>query len=445
MQALSKWVSRLAVGTAVLAAAALAPSTTFAASSFHVACDWYEGDNTPTPTFDPPLRYGYIDLEAGYWVFVLDPHLPVGTKFRLEGQYPNSRYMSIQLYAGQKATLQALTDYQIQPDAGSQSAFTGPTTVDTTIPPYGKYTLYIVFGPAPATPAPNTLYVDETQFTGSQLAVFQYRIYNPFSPSTVVNMGGSDPQTVLLPQVYEETDSGDVPLSKLATPKACSAFLNYRNNERQSVSLWVDKKYADPLRPDPIPARKTVAPKFQIYQVTDKTELANADNRYIFAIFSQRTADLVLMRGKAPTYATEDGVTKPQLRHWSMCENSALWPLSFETYDCVEDYKAKIDDNGYFNIVMSVPSKKPDNADHAHGFDWLDFGTTSYGAPILRHQIASPDFTQSAFNVPWGADPAPIMGDYLPQATYCAQSIFDQYTNAGATPEEVFQHCQQAK
>jgi hypothetical protein len=402
-------------------------------------CDWYAGDNTPPETGTPanPVRYGWIDIEAGYWGFTLDPTLPVGTKFRINGHFPHARNFSIQLYAGNVTNLQTITDYQIQPDPGSHSPYNGINTYDSSVQvgPNDTYTLHIVYGVAPSNLAPNTFYVDDSRFTRkTQQALFLMRVYNALPPFGVKDHGG-----VELPAVVEETAQGDVSISQLATPTRCNAFLNFRNNERLAVAKFVDTANANPARPDPIPANKYLKqPQFQIYETTPSSWLVNGDNEYIYAKLSQTKADMVLMRAKAPTYATQPGVTDPQLRHWAVCENAAI---SFETYTCIEDYQATIDQDGYFNIVLSWPQKKPANANAAHGFDWLNWNTTYTGVPIYRQMLPSPNFTKSAFEVPTGADPAPIMGEYWIQATYCAKSVFDTHTQNGESTSQVFEAC----
>jgi hypothetical protein len=402
-----------------------------------LACDWSPGDNTPTESTPPgSIRYGWVDLSAGYWQMLLSPSFPVGTRFRLEGQYPDARYFSYQLYAGNVTNLAQFTDYQIVPDPGNLSPFTGPTTLNRSILFGGHYTIYLVFGPKPANPAPNTAYIDKSQFTSKQQAVFGYRIYNNFDGLTVAQTGG-----VPLPTVVEETSNGDVPLANIQTPALCNLGLNGRNNERLLVASLLDRFQALPQHPNPIPAQPVPpAPVFSLYQEDASTWLINRDNRYLYTQVSQRLGDLVLFRAKAPSFTTQPGAgPEPQLRHWSMCENSSV---SVETYSCIEDEDAAIDAGGFFNIVMSVPTKRPSNADHVHGFDWMDWGTTYSAMPIFRHMIASPNFTQSAFSVPVGGDPATIMGDYYPLATYCANSVFSAHTNAGETPAQVFAACQ---
>ncbi|MDR3417627.1 MAG: hypothetical protein P4L83_15730 [Nevskia sp.] len=407
------------------------------ASGTTLICNWRPANGTPTASTPPgSMRWGYIDLAAGYWQLILSPFFPAGTTFKLEGQYPSARNFSFQLYDGAGVGLASLTDYELQPDSGSQSPFDVVNDLDTAIQPGGHYTVYLVYGAAPAQPAPNTIYIDASKFSAGSQAVLIYRVYNSFGSGSIVNYGDEP-----LPAAYEVTTKGTVPLSALDNTLACNSGIGLRDGMRRVRASLVDQIFAKPLAPQAIAAKPV--PAAPVFQLRDNPSdvLANSDTRYIYVTLSQTKGDLVLMRARAPTYATGPNAgSDPQLRHWSVCEN-ALWTV--ETYACIEDSDAAIDGDGFFNIVISVPTKKPANATHAYSFDWLPFGTCLAGTPIFRHMLASPNFTQSAFQMPTGkASEAPqIMGDYFPQATYCASSVFAAHTGNKETPAQVFAAC----
>jgi hypothetical protein len=181
------------------------------------ACDWSPGDGTPTSTTPAgAMRWGWVDLAAGYWQIALGVSFPVGTHFRIDAQYPEARNFSWQLYDGQSQSVAYLPDYLIEPDPGSRSQFTGVNSVDTAIAPLGQYTLQVIFGAQPAKPPPNTIYVDASQFTIGSPPIFVYRIYNAYAGISVAEHGG-----VPLPSVVEETAQGDVALASIQTPLRC--------------------------------------------------------------------------------------------------------------------------------------------------------------------------------------------------------------------------------
>lgn len=401
-----------------------------------IACNWRVANGTPDATTKPgALRWGYLDLAAGYWQVILSPSFAAGTRFRFEGQFPAARNFSYQLYNGGSEELAALPDYQVVPDSGNQSPFNGVNTLDTAIHPGGHYTAYLVYSPKPAHPAANTIYLDPKQVTTGNQVVLVYRVYNAFSGITVAQHGN-----VPLPTVYEETAQGDVSLASIDTTLICNLGIGARDTERRTFSALSDIYNGLPQRPGAIAAKPVPAPPAFLLRDSASDILVNSDNRYIYAQLSQTLGDLILVRLRAPTYATGPGAgSDPQVRHWSFCENAML---SAETYSCIEDQDAVLDSGHFFNVVVSVASKQPPNANAQHGFNWIAYGTTDVGFPIFRHMLPSPNFKQSAFNVPSGAAPQSTMGDYFPVATYCSSAVFAAHTQAGETPARVFADCQ---
>jgi hypothetical protein len=400
-------------------------------------CDWTDGDNSPlNPSQNSNLRFGLVDVAAGYYTFVISPYYPTGTTFRINGIFPDERYFSYQMYDTKGDLEGELPDYQIQPDAGSLNPAVSSNNVDHSTPRGGSYTVYLVIGPAPANPAPNTIYIDPALFGGNQYALFTYRLYNPFDNLTVGDLGG-----IPLPTVVEQTANGDVPISQLAKAGICNFYFGLRSTELLLISQTLDFLQQLPEHPFPVPPTPVPPPPvFTVYYADLPTTVhVNGDARYLYTYASQQLGDMLILRGKAPTYASQPGVgSDPQLRHWSMCENSAQ---SSAAYACIEDNAATIDSDGFFNIVMSVPAKQPANAKPAYGFDWLTWGPTYQSVLIMRNMLPSPNFNQSAWAVPKGVDPATIMGDYLPVAAYCANSVFSKHTSAGETPAQVFAGC----
>ena len=386
------------------------------------------------------------DQAAGYWQAPFSSLYLPGTEFKLKGQFPASRNMSIQVtnsLIGFLNTIGAITDYQIAPDPGSQNPFTAVNIVDPSIAAGGDYTVIIHYGKAPADPKPNTIYLDPKQFVWTGAMIIVYRIYAPVDGS-LADHGG-----VPLPALYLVTDHGDVPISEFKTPAQCAFWTAAEAVVVQGEAAIGNVPLQIPLAPRPIPAQPVPrAPVFKLWGGTDvlgQLKIAqwvvNADNSYVYTYLNQRAGDLVLVRAKAPSYATEAGITDPQVRYWSLCESSIPF---LSTYQCVKDQDFATDANGYFTAVISIPKKRPANADAAHGYNWLEFGPAEPASPIFRYLSPSPNFAEAPSNF----DPkkydslAQLMGDYYPLATYCAKSVFDAHTNAGETPAQVFAACQ---
>jgi hypothetical protein len=389
------------------------------------ACNWVNS------AYNEGIHYGDVDIDAQYYSMLIRSPAAGVTGMKIEGAYPAARNFSFIAYKGSSSVMDAISDYQITPDPGNASPFTDVVHIDPAVAPGGRYTVNIVFSAKPDEPAPNTLYLDP-QVLATRGSVLIYRIYNP-SP------GGTDPGTggVGLPTIVEVTDSGDVPIGSLPTSWFCQGWtwmvqVNGPNTIETLSNLDLFKF--------PTSSR----PRFYLNRGSTglPLEAINVDNRYTGVTLSQPLGDMALLRGRAPFYTTQPGV-EPQVRHWSICENNMVGL----TYGCVEDYSAAIDQDGFFNVVVSLPDKKPANATHDFGFDWLTYGTgptPSVGVIIYRQTLASPDFKQSMDAVEPGQSAASVMGDYLPKATYCSSAVFDAQTAAHASPAAVFAACKAA-
>lgn len=430
------------------------------------ACGWVLGQN-PQATDYPS---GWIDLQAGYWSFSLSTSFPVGTTVRIQGQYPEARFFSFDVEEGVGEDVDYREDYRIAPYTGSQSPFSGPASYDASIAPGGTYTAYLVFGPKPAQSARNTMYVDTSTFpSGVKKVLVLLRIYNN-PPSLPIASSGGYP----LPTLTVLTAQGEMPISSFQ-PGTTSCVNT--NNEEIAIATafgeYLSQLYATPLAPDPIPPQPVpAAPPFYIYRPTDTSTgsnlTINADAQYGFWQLSQTLGDLVYLRALVPTYVTQPGVgaqpyssdDNAQLRHWAVCSNgvgplisglgaiTTLLALSNSgTYACVEDYNATIDRDGYFNVIISIPGKKPAASLLAQGYDWLTYGNTHIGVPIYRQMLPSPGYSQAMANVPNSAAyvaalSAQVLGSYMPQATYCGSTVFANHVGAGESHAQVFAACQ---
>jgi hypothetical protein len=110
-----------------------------------------------------------IDTNAVYWVagYTAVP----GTRIKIEGQFPHSRYMRFNVYDGAGRPLDAIADQQIKPDPRSSNPFL-PGAERLAEP--RDYTVHVEFGPKPSEPEPNTIYSGD-----SRGGTFWYRVYIP--------------------------------------------------------------------------------------------------------------------------------------------------------------------------------------------------------------------------------------------------------------------------
>jgi hypothetical protein len=147
---------------------------------------------------------------------------------------------------------------------------------------------------------------------------------------------------------------------------------------------------------------------------------SNKDISYVFAPTSRGYGRLIVIHGRAPTFAdTRAGQpvmpTGQQLRYFSFCQYD---PLSQRVIACVPDDQVVRDAAGDYTIVVSTAADRPANATPACGVTWLPWGPTSQGLLIYRHMLADPGFAQSTARIGQPGHEQGVMGAYYPSSTY---------------------------
>src|SRR5215216_2245955 len=289
-----------------------------------------------------------VDTNAVYWGGTYAA-LP-GTRIRIEGQYAHSRYISWNVYDSAARPIDALSDFELTPDPDSSNPFL--PGADRTVTER-SYTAFIEVGPAPAQPAPNTLYTRD-----SQGGTFLYRVYVPDASRD--EKGG-----VPLPRVtLESRDGTGTPL----TVDQC--------RELQAPYAWQlnDLIAGSPGLPDPtddgqgFPGRNP--PNWRLFTnfcaaavdimldnesgeafhpgASDRCGngpgfFSNRDIAYIFTGTSRGFGEVLVVRGRAPR--------RRQLRYWSFCQYE---PATQRVIACRRDNRVKVGPRGYYKIVVST-------------------------------------------------------------------------------------------
>jgi hypothetical protein len=370
-----------------------------------------------------------VDTNAVYWGGTYAA-LP-GTRIRIEGQYPHSRYIGWNVYDAAVRPIDALADIELAPDPGSSNPFL-PGASRTVA--QRDYTAFIEVGPRPEQPAPNTLY------TGSSGGgTFLYRVYVPDR---------------------ERDAKGGVPLPKVTLEPAAGAGAA----PRAEACRELQAPYAQPLNdliagapglPDPTddgngyPGRNP--PRWSLFEnlcgsaidvMLDNEDgeafhpgargrcgdgpgfLSNRDIAYVFTGTSRGFGDVLVLRGRAPTFAhTRPGpATMPggqQLRYWSFCQYE---PATQRVIACRSDDRVVVGPRGFYRIVVSTADDRPRNARRACGVSWLPWGPQTQGLLIYRHMLADPAFAQAIQNVGEPGREREVMRGFYPDGRYLATS-----------------------
>ena len=390
-----------------------------------VGCSW------PLRLNEDTYNVAYPDDSADYWV----AHLPFarGTHLKVTGYYPYVRYFSFHAYDEAQRPVGAIADYEIVPGAGSDNPFVsgaGPSDLEER-----RYTVRVRFEEEPQDPQPNTIYagrMDEGLPNPSGYVI--YRIYVPDNAASEV---------------------GEVPLPKLALVSGAGRAeipLGDCRSLPPEVMGGINERTSNDDFPDAIPrllpaadnppvfyrffgldqvARNEVPPEND-YSDPGSTEseggfFSNQHIAYLYARTSRHAGDVLVVRAKAPTFpdtrAGEPTTLSTQLRYWSVCQNNGA---SQRVVDCTADYQTPLDAEGNFTVVVSDPGDRPENATAANGVAWLPWGELYYeGAIIYRHMLPAAGFDHAIQNIPQAADPADVMGEYMPIARYCTTQRFE--------------------
>jgi hypothetical protein len=391
-----------------------------------------------------------------YWLAVI-PNIP-GARLRINGMYPNARYFSFNVYDPILRPVDAIADFQIAPNTAGTNPFTREGAA------YGApYRSYVDFDIKPDAPAANTIYSGSIS-TGTStiqnplLTVLAYRIYVPADglrgdvhlPQLTIeaadgsrdigtlpncdapllpNIGGTLPplglNTLLASTTYPEVLSA-IPYPVATYPTTTRVFYGLPDSYIGIVNN---------VLPTPLPIEASDLPL-----TGGGGFLSNKDNAYTTTAFGRDHGNLFLLRARAPTFRSKNGVEfgKEQTRYWSICQNE----FATQRYvACVRDEQIPLDDQGFYTVAVSDAELRPSNADAAHDIAWLPWGAYPDGLLLYRQLLAAKDFAAAIRNVPQGTDPSSVMGDYLPKGIYCDRQIFE---SAGPRSADIFAACASA-
>lgn len=391
-----------------LAAAAALALCTHPAAAQSSGCDWREGS----------LNLAYPETNARYYTAALPQRPPAGSRIRIEGLYPNTRYFSFQTYTGTYLPIDTLADHQVQPDAGSAATWVDRTVSAPDVAPGGRYTVYVEYTRFPEIRKANTLYTDAGR-TSTRRHLLVHRTYLEDGP-------------IVLPRIVLETPDGDRPLDS-GTGNACAETAPFQLSLLSGLNLLN-------LSLGSLFPTASQAVDWEVYYETSPTNEGfglNQDARYMSADVDAG-GGVILIRGRAPTVREQSGATPelPDVRYWSICQNDRTTTL---VTACVNDREVAVDEAGFFNVVVADAGvvRLPDGA----GFARLPFGPSLRGFLIYRQLLAGTDFPGAIGRVDRGIAAADVIGDYAPVSVICPVSRFQRRIDAGDSPAAVYAAC----
>jgi hypothetical protein len=393
------------------------------------------------------INIALADTNANYWAAVYTE--PAGATLALKGEYPYARYMALQAYNSLAAPVDAIADYQINPDPGSSNPFRAGVRRDVK---RRSFTVTLLdsspsaqLNPDQRNDEPARSYL-RTRPIGdtSGLHVVMYRVFVPDKGNGL--QGG-----VPLPKPVLRLANG-----RLETGQAlCSALTSQVKRLPSPTDLLIPQSQYDAMRYQPgvppwFPAKAPPVwrvqynrayllalydgPTFQspytlpLTKTGQSSFFPNLDVQYMRAALNRKLGKVVAFRGTMPTTPkTYDGETymrqNTQVRYLSFCMNESV--LTTRAMDCVYDEQIPLNKRRHYIVVTSRARDRPSNATSKCGVAWLAWSPAGdggsdhdFGWMQLRNMLPSPSFHHAIQDTAAPGDEHRVLGSFLPTGTY---------------------------
>ncbi|GII78400.1 hypothetical protein Sru01_33820 [Sphaerisporangium rufum] len=358
------------------------------------------------------LNVYYPDTAAAYWVqpYTVADDLTI----KLSGTYPDSRYMSFNVYKEGGGSFSvngvgsSLPDHLVLPDAGSTNPWREPAE------PGGRYTVTVRPDVAPG--QANVLPLAPAGTPAGSKGYIVMRVYLP---------AGGDFSAVELPSIVYERGGVAQPVPPCEGADTAAA-------DRMVTELGLDQ----------VAAREPSTGRFARPSLDEVGVFPNDDAAYLMAAVQPPAGDrVVVVRGKAPSH-TPGSHPKPwpaegtQARYFSLCSNLPLpsrpvvvneLPGGGKDYGCRSDDETALDATGRYTYVIGREAQRPAIGRIA-GATFVPFSLENPAMPhrvLLRNMVVDAGFAEAVQRVPEDGNPdsaAAVMGDYYPTAKVCSLS-----------------------
>ena len=366
-------------------------------------------------------NFAYPDTNAVYWVAAVPDSIPSGDKIEISGASATARYFSYEIYTEDGVSEADLSDAQI---------FGQGTTPADAVTSGQSYTVSIVYSTLET--SSGTTLVANPSVVSPRAPAHKYLFYRLYLPTS-----GADEFSNLPTLTYVAANGTRTPLSATPDQPSCNYILQNIQNTISGVSTTSSSSSSSGGSSSSSSGSTTAVSPPAMKVFTSSTGIfQNLDVTYMFEETSTSLGDMLIVRGKAPAFAT--GSQSPQVRYWSVCSDRFDKPTSVVA--CVADQDATIGSDGYYNVIIS-PQTPPSG--YQTLFNYLSAGADAFGTPIYRQLLANPLFLQSAKNNKDSLDVSLTMGAYYPETTYCSNSVFSANLSAGAAA--VFSACQSSE
>ena len=382
----------------------------------------YNGFNNSNPDTASAYRLLFFTVQSGL-------------RITLPGHFPDSRYMSFEVYDSQgepfttNGVSSALADYQVAPDPGSINPWQHKAR------PGGTFTVTLRTHVEPG--EVNTLPLSPAGTTAGSAGVIFFRVYAP---------SHGNPWGVPAPRVAL-TRNGVTTQLHACPAKAIMVPANAGQLATVGATLPTDGQpavapptTASTARKPTTPSASGVIEPFAGHKAAGPGHTPDVNQAYLFGgVLPANNGDVVVIRAKAPT--TPRGASPSpwlasgtDLRYWSLCIDQLAghqpvivnhMPGGKVDLGCRYDSQIALDRDGYYTIVIGTESQRS-AIEQIAGATFLPFSLDDPAQPYVlsfRNMLPSPTFAEATQNVPTDASPAlaaAIMGPYYPRLAFCS-------------------------
>lgn len=365
------------------------------------------------------------DQYANYFTYTL-ARTDNDMAFRIKGKFPDTRYFSFNVYSlGDNATQGSLVDYQIKTDSGKPNPF----LVHKDSAEVGEnFTVHIVPAKHKDQNLPNLLpFRDDVKLLLMVIRLYDYNIDD---------FGGVD-----FPTVEAFTIQGEAKTMAFK-PVRLPTALNLRSIVRRVSLPGMVKRLGLVFQTEntvsldgPLSNKKYYSLPF--HAIDTRGYIENNDNRYLLAAITKKEDEVFVFRFKSPSYTHgPEDINETDVRYWSFnLGNAATY-----NFNALKDEDAKLDADGYVNIVLASPDEAVEAQAQALAYNFMEWNMPwQKGFILFRHMLANPEFEAQIDDVPpisevmtefESTEGQKFMGDYAPQGLRMSKEDFlMEYSN----------------